>query len=119
MPNLDIVKFYTESVDLTSTADTDIYVVPSSFSAVIKHFFVSNNGSNNEDYTLKFFHADNSVTHTLLDTHNITNGKSIETIFDDGKPFFMHQGDKLIVAAGTANKLVVTVCAEEYFDSNR
>ena len=118
MPNLDIVKFYTESVDLDTTSDTDVYVVPKNHSAVVKNFFISNNTSGNSNYTLKFFHKDDNATHTLLSVHAVI-GKEFETIFDDGKPFYMHEEDKLIVAAAVADELVVTICVEEFYDPNR
>jgi hypothetical protein len=118
MPVVGNSKFFTESVALTTTNDTDIYVVPANFSSHVEHFFISNNNSSNVDYTLKFYHADDNTTHTLLDTHAVA-GKGMESVFTVDKPFYLHAGDKLIVAAGTANVLVATVSAEEFFDPNR
>ena len=118
MPVVGNSKFFTESVALTTTSDTDIYVVPANFSSHVEHFFISNNNSSNVDYTLKFYHADDNTTHTLLDTHAVA-GKGMESVFTVDKPIYLHAGDKLIVAAGTANKLVATVSTEEFFDPNR
>ena len=118
MPVTGPSKFFTEAVPLTTTSDTDIYVVPANFSSHVQHFFISNNNSSNINYTLKFYHADDSTTHTLLDTHAVS-GKGMESVFTVDKPFFLHAGDKLIVAAGTANELVATISVEEFYDPNR
>lgn len=118
MPVIGNSKYHTASVSLTTTSDTDIYVVPNNFSSHIEHFFVSNNNSGSVNYTLKFYHKDDNTTHTILDTHAV-DGKSFESVFTVDKPLFLHAGDKLIVAAGTANKLVVTTSAEEHYDPNR
>jgi len=118
MPVTGPSKFFTESVSLTTTSDTDIYVVPNNFSSHIEHFFVSNNSSGSVDYTLKFYHKDDNTTHTILDNHSV-DGKSFESVFTVDKPLFLHAGDKLIVAAGSANKLVVTTSTEEFYDPNR
>jgi hypothetical protein len=45
-------------------------------------------------------------------------GNSIDSIFTVDKPLYIHAGDKIIVAAGTANELTVIVAAEEFFDPN-
>jgi len=118
MPIIDTSKYFTESVDLTTTDDTDIYVVPNNYSAHVEHFFISNNHSSSDSYTLKFYHADDNTTHTILNSHSL-DGKSIESVFTTTKPFFLHAGDKLIVAATNANRLVATVSVEEHYDPNR
>ncbi len=118
MPVTGPSKFFTEAVSLTTTSDTDIYEVPSNFSSHVEHFFISNNNSSNINYTLKFYHKDDNTTHTLLDTHAVT-GKGMESVFTVDKPLFLHAGDKLIVAAGTANELVATISVEEFYDPNR
>jgi hypothetical protein len=119
MPIVDRAsKYYTESVSLTTTADTDVYTVPANFSSHVEHFFISNNDSSNIDYTLKFYHSDDDTTHTILDNHAVA-GKGMESVFTVDKPLYLHTGDKLIVAAGTANELVATISVEEFFDPNK
>lgn len=118
MPTLSSSKYHTESTSLTTTSDTDVYVVPNNFSSHVEHFFISNNDNSNQTYTLKFYHFDDNTTHTLLDGH-AANSKATESIFTVDKPLYLHAGDKLIVAATTANSLVVTVSAEEFYDPNR
>ena len=118
MPVQGNSKYHTHSVSLTTTSDTDIYVVPDNFSSHVEHFLVSNNTSGGVGYTLKFYHKDDNTTHTILDNHSVS-GKSFESVFTVDKPLFLHAGDKLIVAANTANALVVTTSTEEHFDPNR
>ena len=118
MPIIDRAsKYHTTSMVLTTTSDTDVYVVPANFSSHVEHLFISNNNSSNETYTMKFYHADDNTTTTILDTH-AASSKAIESIFTVDKPLYLHTGDKIIVAATSANRLVVSVSAEEFYDPN-
>lgn len=111
-------KFVTHATSLTTTNDTDVYVVPANFSSHVEHLMVGNNDSSNKDYTLKYHEADTSTTHTLFSSHAVT-GKGSESVFTVDKPLFLHAGDKLIIAADTANTLTVVIAAEEFFEPNR
>jgi hypothetical protein len=46
-------------------------------------------------------------------------GKGNESIFTVDKPLYIHEGDKIIVAADTANTLTVVVAAEEFYEPHR
>jgi hypothetical protein len=118
MPILKNSKFHTESKALTTTADTDIYVVPANHSSHLEHLLVSNNDSSTRNYTLKFYHADDNLTHTILSGHSLSGG-TFDSVFTVDKPLYLHAGDKIIVAAGTANTITVTASAEEYYDPSR
>jgi hypothetical protein len=118
MPVLGNSKFFTESVALTTTSDTDIYVVPNNFSSHIEHLLVSNNDSSTRNYTLKWYHADDATTHTILSGHALAGG-TLDSVFTVDKPLYLHAGDKVIVAATTANTLTVTISTEEFYDPNR
>jgi hypothetical protein len=111
-------KFVTHATSLTTTSDTDVYVVPNNFSSHVEHLMIGNNNSSNKDYTLKYFEADTSTTHTIFSGHAVS-GKGSESIFTNTKPLYLHEGDKIIVAAVTANTLTVIVAAEEFYDPNR
>ena len=111
-------KFVTHATALTTTSDTDVYVVPNNFSSHVEHLLLTNSDSSNRTYTLKYYEADTTTTHTLFSAHAVT-GKSSESIFTVDKPLYIHEGDKLIVAAGTANTITVVVAAEEFFDPTR
>ena len=111
-------KFVTHAIALTGTSDTDVYVVPSNFSSHVEHLMITNSDSSNRNYTLKYYEAATTATHTLFSSHAVT-GKGSESIFTVDKPLYIHAGDKLIVAAGTANTLTVVVAAEEFYEPHR
>ena len=111
-------KFVTHATALTTTSDTDVYVVPNNFSSHIEHLLLTNSDSSNRTYTLKYYEADTASTHTLFSAHAVS-GKGSESVFTIDKPLYIHEGDKLIVAAGTANTITVVVAAEEFFDPTR
>ena len=111
-------KFVTHATALTTTSDTDVYVVPNNFSSHVEHLMIANSHSSNKDYTLKYYEADTATTHTLFSSHAVV-GKGSESVFTVDKPLFLHAGDKLIIAADTANTLTVVVAAEEFYEPNR
>jgi hypothetical protein len=111
-------KFVTQAKTLTNTNDTDCYVVPANFSSHIEHVLITNSDSSNRNYTLKFHEADASTTYTLFSSHAVT-GKGSESLFTVDKPLYCHAGDKIIVAAGTADTLTVVVAAEEFYEPHR
>jgi|TARA_E500000318_G_scaffold1440_1_gene1901 hypothetical protein len=111
-------KFVTRATALTTTSDTDAYVVPNNFSSHVEHLLLTNSDSSNRNYTLKYYEADTTTTHTLFSGHAVT-GKGSESVFTVDKPLYIHEGDKLIVAAGTANTITVVVAAEEFYEPHR
>ena len=111
-------KFVTHATSLTTTSDTDVYVVPNNFSSHVEHLMIGNNNSSNKNYTLKYHEADTATTHTLFSAHAVS-GKGSESVFTIDKPLYLHEGDKIIIAAETASTLTVVVAAEEFFDPNR
>tara|TARA_E500000318_G_C3425469_1_gene158986 strand:+ start:153 stop:515 length:363 start_codon:yes stop_codon:yes gene_type:complete len=111
-------KFVTKSVSLTTTADTDCYVVPNNYSSHVEHLLIGNNDSSNRNYTLKFYDNDDATTYTIFSDHAVA-GKGSESVFTIDRPLYIHQKDKIIVQAGTANTLTVTIVAEEFFDPAR
>ena len=111
-------KFVTHATSLTTTSDTDCYVVPANFSSHVEHVLITNSDSSNRNYTLKFYEADTAITHTLFSSHAVT-GKGSESLFTVDKPLYCHAGDKIIVAAGTINVLTVVVAAEEFYEPHR
>ena len=110
-------KFVTHVVDLDTTSDTDVYVVPNNFSSHVENVFITNSGSGNSTYDLKYYEKEANVTHTLFSTHAVSS-KNIEYLFTVDKPLYLHAGDKIIVKADTADELHVGVVAEEHYDPN-
>ena len=111
-------KFVTTASALANTSDTDCYVVPPNFSSHVEHVMISNNDSSNRNYTLKYRDAGAGTTHTLQTAHAVT-AKSSVSVFTVDKPLYINAGDKIIVAAATADTLTVVVTAEEFYEPNR
>jgi len=111
-------KFVTTTTALSTTSDTDCYVVPKNFASHVEHLLIGNNDSSNRNYTLKLYDKDTNTTHTIFSSHSVT-GKGSESIFTIDKPLYIHAEDKIIVAAGTIDTLTVTVVAEEFYDPHR
>ena len=108
-------KFVTKVTALSSTNDTDCYVVAKNFSSRVENMVISNNHSGSQNFTVKYFEKAANTTHTLLDTHALAS-KTTTNVFTADKPLYIHAEDKLIVDAGTADTLVVVISAEEFFD---
>ena len=111
-------KFFTESVDLTSTSQTTIYTVPNNHSAVVKALIIANTDTSNRNIDFKWYHADDATTHSILEGHQIS-GSNFEAVLNDNVPLYLHAGDILYVTAATANTIVTTISVEEYYDPNR
>ena len=111
-------KFVTQTTDLTTTSDTDVYVVPKNFSSHVYNLMISNNNTSNQNYTLKIYEKLTNSTHTLFTSHPV-NGKNFENVFTNTLPLFLHAEDKIIIAAASANELVALVAAEEFYDPSR
>jgi len=111
-------KFFTQTTSLTTTSDTDVYVVPKNFSSHVYNLMISNSNSSNRDYTLKIYEKLTNSTHTLFTDHPV-DGKGFENVFTNTVPLFLHAEDKIIVAADVVDTLSVLVAAEEFFDPNR
>lgn len=108
-------KFVTHATALTTTSDTDVYIVPKNFSSHVEHLLISNSDTSNRDYTIKYYEKAANTTYTLFSAHAVT-GKGSESVFTIDKPLYLHAEDKIIIAAGTANTLTAVIAAEEFFD---
>ena len=116
MPRLsDGSKFITKVTALSSTNDTDCYVVPKNFSSHVENMMIANNDSGSHNFTVKYYEKTANTTHTLIDTHALAS-KTTTNVFTIDKPLYIHAEDKLIVDAGTADTLVITITAEEFYD---
>jgi len=111
-------KFVTRATALSTTSDTDVYIVPKNFSSHVEHLLITNSDASNRNYTLKYYEKASNTTYTLFTSHAVT-GKGSESIFTVDKPLYIHAEDKIIVAAGTADTLTVVIAAEEFFDPTR
>ena len=89
-------KFITHVVDLTTTNDTDVYVVPNNFSSHVENVFITNSASGSSTYTLKYYEKDVNTTHTLFTSHSVA-GKGIEYLFTVDKPLYFMLATNLLL----------------------
>ena len=100
-------KFVTHATALSTTNDTDVYIVPKNFSSHVEHLLITNSDSSNRNYTIKYYEKAANTTYTLFTSHAVT-GKGSESVFTVDKPLYLHAEDKIIVAAGTAILLLLS-----------
>ena len=111
-------KFFSNSVDLTTTDQTIVYTVPNNHSAIVRALLIANTDTANRNIDLKWHHLDVASTKSILEGHTIDGG-TFEAVFNDNIPFYLHAGDILYVTAATANTIIVTISVDEYYDPNR
>ena len=119
MPKLnDGSKFVTNVTALSSTNDTDCYVVPKNFASHVENLLIINNDSSSRNFTVKYYEKASNTTHTLQNTFALA-AKTSTSVFNMDQPLYIHAEDKVIVDAGTADTLTVVVVAEEFYDPAR
>ena len=119
MPKLnDGSKFVTNVTALSSTNDTDCYVVPKNFASHVENLLIINNDSSSRNFTVKYYEKSANTTHTLQNTFALA-AKTGTSVFTMDQPLYIHAEDKVIVDAGTADTLIVLVAAEEFYDPTR
>ena len=111
----------TKALSITATSGGSsgdvLYTVPPAFDAEIDLLQVINGDSSNKTMTIQWYHASSQGYSNIINTKTITANDVYKVI--DGDVLHLHAGDKLIVAAGTANELVATISVEEFYDPNR
>ena len=101
------------SVALSSTDLTNIYTVPTNFTAIIREIFLTNvDGSSAVDATLKYTDTSASATFSLVSTKSVSADDFLR--IEDAN-IFLEEGDILKAQAGAANDLEVTVFVEELY----
>ena len=96
MPKLnDGSKFFTDVTALSSTNDTDCYVVPKNFSARISNLLIINNDSSSRNFTVKYYEKTANTTHTLHSSHALAATSSV-SIFTNDSPLLYMQRTKLL-----------------------
>ena len=100
------------SVALSSTDLTNIYTVPTNFTAIIRDIFLTNvDGSSAVDATLKYTDTSASATFSLLITKSIAADDFLRI---DDAHIILEEGDILKAQAGAANDLEITAFVEEF-----
>jgi len=102
-------SFVNKKVDLTSTAATTLYTVPSASTAVIKSILVSEDSGNADTLTVTITDTADAVF-SLFKTKTISANATTELLT---APLVMEESEVLKVTAATANSLHVVLSALE------
>ena len=115
MPLLDQGSKFNTSLTAVGTSDTDCYEVPANHSAVVKNLMLTNSSSSGRPYTIKIYQKTPNTT-TTITSENLIATKVEQYIFTADKPLFLSAEDKITIATNATDRIVATVCAEEFFD---
>ena len=100
-------SFVNKKVDLTSTAATTLYTVPSATTAIIKSILVSEDSGNADTITVTITDTSDAVF-SLFKTKSISANATTELLT---APLVLQQNEVLKVTAATANRLHVVLSA--------
>ena len=102
-------SFVNKKVDLTSTAATTLYTVPSASTAVIKSILVSEDSGNADTITITITDTASAVF-SLFKTKSISANGTTELL---SGPLVVEESEIVKVTAATANRLHVVLSALE------
>ena len=98
---------YTKHVELTTTAETTMFTVPTGFHAIIQYVFIANHGGSTNDASLSFVNGGDRID--IFDATNISGGGK-ETLGNGGGPMFvLHEGEQVKAQAGSAGDMEFAV----------
>ena len=102
-------SFVNKKVDLTSTAATTLYTVPSASTAVIKSILVSEDSGNADTITVTITDTASAIF-SLFKTKSISANGTTELLTG---PLVVEESEIVKVTAATANRLHVVLSALE------
>ena len=102
-------SFVNKKVDLTSTAATVLYTVPSATTAIIKSILVSEDSGNADTITVTITDTSDAVF-SVFKTKSISANGTTELLT---APLVLQESEVLKVTAATANRLHVILSALE------
>ena len=102
-------SFVNKKVDLTSTAATTLYTVPSAATAVIRSILVSEDSGNADTITVTVTDTDDAVF-SLFSVKAISASGTTELLT---APLVVEESEVVKVTAATANRLHVVLSASE------
>ena len=108
--------FKNAGVDLTTTAPTTIYTVPTAApgalppvfptTAVIKSIIICNDSANTTEYTIEWTDSSASATYKITNTKTITTDTTYEVLL---QPLVLEESDLIKITANAANELHITM----------
>tara|TARA_A100000171_G_C2025620_1_gene93249 strand:+ start:243 stop:572 length:330 start_codon:yes stop_codon:yes gene_type:complete len=103
-------RYKNANFDLTTTAVTDIYTVPSNSRAIVQNIHVANVGSGNTE--IKAFIYDDSATRSYQFAEHTVNAGDSQSVADGA--IILEENDKLQVQAATADRFEGTASILEF-----
>jgi len=101
--------------DLTTTAATAIYTVPTHHTAHIECIHLANVGSGNTNVHIHVVSAAQSLT---MDLFHLVTIASHGYLTIDNLPLYLGPGDVVQVTADAANRITATISMDELYDPN-
>ena len=103
-------RYKNANFDLTTTAVTDIYTVPSNSRAIVQNIHIANVGAGNTE--IKAFIYDNSETRSYQFAEHTVNAGNSKSVADG--VIILEENDKLQVQAASANIFEGTASIREF-----
>jgi len=118
MPILDNSKFHTQGYRVSSitagAGATVLYTCPANFGAVTRYLHISNNSTSTKKVYVQFYHREDAAYHYIANGLSMAGNSVINLV--NGGYFNLHQGDKIVAYAETANTMDILVSFEEYYN---
>lgn len=103
-------RYKNANFDLTTTAVTDIYTVPSNSRAIVQNIHIANVGAGNHE--IKAFINDNSASRSYQFAEHTVNSGNSKSVADG--VIILEENDKLQVQADTADVFEGTASILEF-----
>ena len=99
-------NFRNAKLDLTTTAATSLYTVPSNSRAIVKSLLVCDDSGSGSTLTVDLFNGDpaSADKFTLFKTKTLTASETLQFLTE---PLIMEENEVLQVTAADANRLLV------------
>ncbi len=107
-------KRRTLALELT-TANQDIYTVPTRFTTDINSIYVNNASGSSVTFSLDWYEASTTTYHTLAETVELP-ANSLLQITD--YPLYLIGGDKLRGLASANSSVNISISLEEFFETS-
>tara|TARA_R110000782_G_scaffold153019_1_gene245579 strand:+ start:2320 stop:2664 length:345 start_codon:yes stop_codon:yes gene_type:complete len=103
------VEYKNKKVDLVNTANTILYTVPASTSAIVKSLLVSEDSGNADTITVTLVNSSSAIF-SLFKTKSVGSNATEELLT---RPLVVQEGEIIKVAAATGGRLHVVLSLME------
>tara|TARA_R110000796_G_scaffold27568_1_gene75886 strand:- start:4068 stop:4442 length:375 start_codon:yes stop_codon:yes gene_type:complete len=111
----------TQAITITATAggaSSDVlYTCPPHHDAEIDFLHVSNGSSSTRNFTLQWYHNDNTTYYHLVNDKAIA-GKDVYNVVTSDR-IYLHAGDKITAFVGASASLSAFISVRQFFNPSR